>query len=111
MTATQEKTELQKSATRSAKFEELVMLHQRQLVSVAYRMLGNLEDARDYVQEAFVRFWQLSSWPEKGNEILSLLNRIVMNLCIDALRRLRRFRLIGLSKDELDTSKSGDIRL
>ena len=36
-------------------FEQLVLEHQNKVYSLALRMLGNEEDARDMAQEAFVR--------------------------------------------------------
>ncbi|HHX50430.1 MAG TPA: RNA polymerase subunit sigma-24, partial [Clostridia bacterium] len=36
-------------------FEELVILYEKQIYNVAYRFIGNHDDASDLAQEAFVR--------------------------------------------------------
>lgn len=87
-------------------FTNIIDCFQRRLVAIAYRMLGNFEDARDFVQEALLRLWQTGRWQEGGQEIFSFVARIVVNLCIDRLRKqkLRQFFsireiLVGQSKD------------
>lgn len=61
--------------------------HRPLLFSIAYRMLGSVMDAEDFVQEAFVR-WQRAS----GTEVRSpraYLSSVVTRLCIDQLRSAR----------------------
>jgi len=36
-------------------FDRLIEVHQRRAVAVAYRLLGNIDDAMDVCQDAFVR--------------------------------------------------------
>lgn len=59
------------------------------LFSVAYRMLGNQEDARDATQSAFIRAYEgLGSYDPK-RRFFSWIYRIVVNECLN-LRRARR---------------------
>ncbi|MFQ5752117.1 MAG: RNA polymerase sigma factor [bacterium] len=107
MTLVKDKPANKSSTGHERKFEALVTHTQRQMVALAYRMLGNLEDARDHAQEAFVRLWKLASWPKGEKAVLALLTRILINLCIDTLRRRRRFRFIAISDEEIeDNTKS-----
>jgi len=41
-----------------AAFEQLVMLHQRAMYNVAFRISGNEADAAEIVQEAFISAWK-----------------------------------------------------
>ena len=75
---------------RAPRFEQIVRQHQRALVAIAYRMLGNLEDARDAGQETFMRFWQRHDWPADASTTFALLARILVNACIDRLRKRQR---------------------
>ncbi|MGH7911391.1 MAG: sigma-70 family RNA polymerase sigma factor, partial [Candidatus Dormibacteraceae bacterium] len=64
--------------------------HRRQLLGVAYRMLGSLSEAEDAVQEAWIR---LSRAPRGEIENLEAwLRTVVARLCLDALRQRRARR-------------------
>ncbi|MFQ5709926.1 MAG: RNA polymerase sigma factor [bacterium] len=93
LTLVEEKSTVDREARQASLFEEIVLQYRRPLVALAFRMLNNLEDARDQAQEAFIRFWKMKSWPPEAEEVVAVLNRITVNLCIDKLRKLRRFRL------------------
>jgi RNA polymerase sigma-70 factor, ECF subfamily len=70
-------------------FGTLMARHERRVYNLAYRMLGNAEDARDATQDAFLScFRHLSSF--RGDSAFSTwLHRIAVNACYDALRRHR----------------------
>jgi RNA polymerase sigma-70 factor (ECF subfamily) len=70
------------------------------LVRIGYRMLGNLEDARDAVQETFLRMWKSGKGLDAQTSPRPLLIRILTNLCIDQLRRRKQFRLFSLDREE-----------
>jgi len=57
-----------------------------QLKSLAYRMLGSAADAEDIVQEAWLRLHQVEPKPDSEQ---AFLYRVVSNLCVDRLRRLK----------------------
>ena len=67
-------------------WEWLVRRCQGRVYGLAYHYLGNVEDARDVAQEAFVRVYrQLASF--EGDRFMAWLLRITRNLCVDHLRR------------------------
>jgi RNA polymerase sigma-70 factor (ECF subfamily) len=70
-------------------FMTLMGRHERRVYNLAYRMLGDTEDARDATQEAFLScFRNLSSF--RGEAAFSTwLHRIAVNACYDSLRRRR----------------------
>ena len=59
--------------------------HRRRLFGVAYRMLGNVQDAEDLVQEAFLRWHQAPRGDVERPE--AWLVSVVTRLAIDRLRR------------------------
>ncbi|GAA3452830.1 RNA polymerase sigma factor SigJ [Dactylosporangium matsuzakiense] len=75
-----------------------VMDERRQLLNVAYRLLGSLADAEDVVQEAFARWYALA--PDKRRGIASpgaWLTTVTSRICLDLLgsARVRRERYVG----------------
>src|SRR5437879_1980159 len=67
-------------------YNVLVQRYQRQVYNLAYRMLGNAEDAGDLVQDTFLRaFGALSSFRQDAS-FLTWLYKIASNLCIDQMR-------------------------
>lgn len=80
-------------------FSQLVRLYQRRAVSLAYRLLGNSEDAADVAQDAFVRAYrhldQLADPARFGPWLL----RVVSNLSLN-FRRSRASRAAVSLDDE-----------
>ncbi len=71
-------------------FEQVYEAHQRRLLRVAYGVLLNANDAREVVQDAFVRLWEHADRWEPKAEIGAWLHRVVVNLCLDLRRRFVR---------------------
>ena len=81
-------------------FAALVTLHERFVYNLALRTLGNSEDAADMAQETFVRAWQALPSFRADAQFRTWLYRIVLNLCINRMPRLRR-ELNDLTQDEI----------
>jgi RNA polymerase sigma-70 factor, ECF subfamily len=73
----------------SAAFEPLVERYQRVFFSVALRLLGDYEDARDATQNAFVRAYERLDTYDPARRFFSWMYRIVVNECLN-VRRARR---------------------
>lgn len=72
-------------------FRRLVDRHVRSLHRVAYRMIGDAAEAEDLAQEALLRLWRdAQRWQAGGSGSGAWLTRVIVNLCLDRLRR-RRF--------------------
>jgi RNA polymerase sigma-70 factor (ECF subfamily) len=69
---------------------EALQQHRRELHVHCYRMLGSFTDAEDAVQEAFLRAWRHRDDLAPGTSPRAWLYRIATNVCIDAIRGLRR---------------------
>ena len=71
-------------------FNQLVLRWERPIFALAYRTLGREEDARDVVQEAFLRAYRGLRGFKGQAKFSSWLYRITVNLCRDWSRRERR---------------------
>jgi RNA polymerase sigma-70 factor (ECF subfamily) len=71
-------------------FNQLVTRWERPIYALAYRTLGREEDARDVVQEAFLRAYRGLRAFKGEAKFSSWLYRITLNLCRDWIRRERR---------------------
>lgn len=74
-----------------AAFADLVRLYQRRAVSLAYRLLGNGEDAQDVAQDAFIRAYKSLGQLEDPARFGAWLLRVVSNLSLN-FRRSRKLR-------------------
>jgi RNA polymerase sigma-70 factor (ECF subfamily) len=72
-------------------FEALVLRYQRVLFNVAWRMLGDREEARDVVQGAFVKAWQKLDTFDPRRRFFSWIYRIVVNESLNARGRRAPF--------------------
>jgi RNA polymerase sigma-70 factor (ECF subfamily) len=75
-----------------AAFEELVARHRDKVFARAYSMMRNEEDAIDLSQEAWVKAWQRLKQFQHESSFSTWITRIVINLCLDQLRRQKRQR-------------------
>jgi len=70
-------------------FEPVVQRYQRVLFAVAYRMLGNYDDALDATQNAFIKAYEGLGGYDPERRFFSWIYRIAVNECLNA-RRARR---------------------
>ena len=87
--------------------DELVRRKTPALLQVAFRVLGDLEEARDVVQVSFLRMWEHRSRFDARWSPNTWIYRIVTNLCLDQLRRKKTRReehaiIVDHSGDEVD---------
>jgi len=71
-------------------FGRLVELHQRSVTRLAYRILGDRDDADGAAQDAFVKAWRSFGRFRAECPFEAWLSRIVVNQCRDRLKRARR---------------------
>jgi len=75
-----------------AAFEELVGRHRDRIYARAYSMMRNEEEAVDLSQEAWVKGWQRLRQFQGDASFGTWMTRIVINLCLDQLRKQKRQR-------------------
>ena len=91
-------------------FEQLVLEHQNKVYSLALRMLGNEENARDMAQEAFVRAYTSLAGFRGDSKFSVWLYRLTSNICIDFLRSRQRHQTVSLTYDTED-SEGGQLEI
>jgi RNA polymerase sigma factor (sigma-70 family) len=75
-----------------------IMNERRQLINLAYRLLGSLADAEDVVQETYARWYAMSREQQEAIESPGgWLTKVASRICLDLLgsARTRRERYIG----------------
>src|SRR3954465_10978378 len=73
-------------------FEELVARHRDKIYARAFSMMRNEEEAIDLSQEAWVKAWQRLAQFHGESSFSTWMTRIVINLCLDELRKQKRHR-------------------
>jgi len=93
-------------------FAVLVQRHEKRLVGLCERMLGNPDDAREAAQDVFLKaFRKAGSYKPRG-QVYTWLYRIAVNHCLNQLRRRRiaRFLSFGDVRRKADeTENDGQI--
>jgi RNA polymerase sigma factor (sigma-70 family) len=75
-----------------------IMSERRQLINLAYRLLGSLAEAEDVVQETYARWYAMSRQQQDAIEAPGAwLTKVASRICLDLLRsaRARRERYVG----------------
>src|SRR5207237_4484199 len=75
-----------------AAFEELVARHRDKIYARAFSMMRNEDAATDLSQEAWVKGWQRLKQFQGESSFVTWMTRIVINLCLDQLRKQKRHR-------------------
>ena len=89
-----------------AAFGILVDKHQNYAYTLAFRLLCNEEDARDAVQESFVRVWRHISKYNFRAKFTTWLYRIVTNICLDKIKaRSRAKNVLPYSIDDFSDNQ------
>jgi RNA polymerase sigma-70 factor, ECF subfamily len=71
-------------------FNQLILRWERPIYALAYRTIGREEEARDIVQDTFLRAYRALPGFRGQAKFSSWLYRIALNLCRDWIRRQRR---------------------
>lgn len=78
-------------------FRKLVTIYQQPAYRLAFRILGNEDEARDAVQESFIKIWQKISSFDPSREFIPWMCRIIVNTATDRLRTIHRHSMIPIS--------------
>lgn len=100
-------TDLVKRAQKGdmAAFEEMVARHRDKIYARAYSMMRNEDEALDLSQEAWVKGWQRLVQFQGDSSFVTWMTRIVINLCLDQLRKHKRQRAESI--EMLDEESGG----
>jgi RNA polymerase sigma-70 factor (ECF subfamily) len=89
-------------------FRRLVERHQRRAFAVALALVRDENDARELVQEAFLRVYKSLSSFQGGSSFFTWLYRIITNLSIDLMRKPGR-QTTDLEEARLDHDDGADV--
>ncbi len=80
-------------------FDELVARYQNRVFNLAYRILGDYEEANDLAQEAFIKVYKKIKSFRREASFYTWLYRLATNLCRNKLRQWqseKRFQTVSL---------------
>jgi len=86
-------------------FEELVGRHRDKIYARAFSMMRNEDEAIDLSQEAWVKGWQRLQQFQGEASFVTWMTRVVINLCLDALRKQKRLRTESI--EHMDSESGG----
>lgn len=96
-------------------FAQLVVRHRDRLWALALRTTGDREDASDALQDALVSAFRAAGGYRGDAAVTTWLHRIVVNACLDRLRRRRRHPTVPLPEaepaDSHDDHAATEVRL
>lgn len=82
-------------------FEQLLLRYEKKVYTIAYKYMGNAEDASDMAQEALIKAYQ-SIGSFRGEAAFGTwIGRITANKCLDELRKRKRIQVTSLD-DEVE---------
>ena len=79
-------------------FRWVVKMHQQMVFSLALKMLCDEEEAKDMVQDTFIRVWQSIRDYDPQRTFTTWLYTIASRLCMDRLKRKKR--IVSVKEDE-----------
>ena len=82
-------------------FSTLVERHQDRMWAVALRVMGSPDDAADALQDAYVAAFRRAGTFRGDSLVTTWLHRVVVNACLDRLRRAK-VRAVDPLPDDLD---------
>src|ERR1700689_4408291 len=84
-------------------FEELVARHRDKIYARAYSMMRNEDEALDLSQDAWVKGWRRLEQFQGDSSFVTWMTRIVINLCLDQLRKQKRQRTESIEAMDEDS--------
>jgi len=86
-------------------FDELVNLYQPRMLRTALRILRNMDDAEDAVQQAFVAAWKNLDKFRGDSSFSTWITRITLNEALTAMRR-RKHQFVQLNESSADQAET-----
>lgn len=80
-------------------FEMLIEAYQKKVFNLAYRIIGNYDDANDIAQEAFIRIFRSISGFRGQSSFSTWIYRITTNVCLDEIRKRKNKSVQYLDED------------
>lgn len=85
-------------------FEKTLLLYEKQIFNHIYRLVGQLQDAQDLLQETFIKLYKNRSRIDTNKSFKAWLYKIATNTTYDWFRKKSHYRG-QISLDEIDEEK------
>jgi len=79
-------------------FDSLAARYETRVYTIAYRYVGNYNDASDLAQEALIRVYRSIKSFRGESSFLTWLYRVVTNVCKDEMRRRARDKTVSMEE-------------
>jgi RNA polymerase sigma-70 factor (ECF subfamily) len=83
-------------------FEEIVLLHERRVLTLAIRLLGSAEDAQDAAQEVFLRAFKYLRRFDPSKPLEPWLVRMTVNVCRVSGRKRSKDRMMFVQNSSIE---------
>lgn len=80
-------------------FEQLLLCYEKKVYTIAYKYMGNAEDASDLAQEALIKAYQSIGTFRGESSFATWIGRITANRCLDELRKRKRLQTTSLDEE------------
>jgi len=103
------KSESLRPSTKCGKLENAFAQHRSELLGTLYYLVGNLEDANDALQEAFIKCWKHREQEPEVRNLKAWIFRIALNTGRDIRKTAWRRKRQSLPEDEslLESKQDG----
>lgn len=81
-------------------FEQILILYQRQVLGIAIRLLGNVDDGRDAAQEVFLKLHKYLHNFNEEKDFLPWLYQMTVNTCRDIARKRAKHNILSLESEK-----------
>lgn len=81
-----------------AAFEQLILIYEKRIYAIAYKYMGNHEDASDMAQEALIKAYQSVQNFRGESAFGTWLGKITANCCLDELRKRKKMQTTSLEE-------------
>lgn len=92
----------------TAAFEELIDSYLKKIFNLAYRIIGDYDDAADLAQDALIRIFRSISGFKEQSSFSTWVYRITTNVCLDEIRKRKNKKVLSL--DEEIHMEDGDLK-
>lgn len=90
-------------------FETIVSQYKNKVYAIAYRLMGNREEAEDQSQEVFLKVYRSIKRLSEPATFESWLRRITVNTCLDAIDKRKRRPFIEIYIDDAKAKGGFDV--
>lgn len=92
-------------------FQQRFLPLRQQLYQQALALLGNEDDAKDAVQDAYLRLWQQAEKVGRLEHAEGFFMQTLRNICLNMIRKRRGLACIGQMKEESDEEDTELLRM